>query len=125
MSAIELQAAHIIGPHIGKVSVVASTTSSARVNLAATTELGSDCEAGKFTTICATGGDVYFFMNNADTGTADGGATSGNNRCFVLKDGVPMTFALRSGYTWLVHIATASCVIRSYVSSKPPSELAG
>lgn len=125
MSAIELQAAHIIAPHISRTSVVASTTSSARVNLAAAAELGPDCESGKFVTMCADGADVYFFFNNNDAGTADGAQTSGTNRCFVLKDGLPQMFVLRSGYTWLVHIASGACVIRSYISSKPPSELLG
>jgi hypothetical protein len=57
-------------------------------------------------------------MNNADAGTADETATSGNNRCYSLDDGERMDLRLRNGYTWLVAKGSAACTLRVYRSSR-------
>ncbi len=43
---IEQQAAFIIAPHISKISVMALTTTTAGLDLSATTELGAEVGAG-------------------------------------------------------------------------------
>jgi len=120
-SDIELQAAFVTAPHMDAIAAFTIATSSARTNLAAAAQLGPEAESGKFVTIIAVAG-FYFFLNNADAGTVDETATSGSNRAFFAPAGLPVTFILRKGYTWLVHKAPVATVGRAYVSSKPPHE---
>lgn len=120
-SDIEQQAAFITAPHTGKIAVFSVGTTSARTNLADTLQLGPECEEGKFLTMISSL-EFYYRMNNADAGTADETATSGDNRVFYAPAGVPIHFVLRRGYTWVVHKAPATALVRAYVSSKPPSD---
>lgn len=120
------QAAYIIGPHIGKISVMALTTTTAGLDLSATTELGPDVDKGKMVTFRADGGDVHFFLNDSNAGTADPSATSGNNRTYLLPNGQEMAFFPRAGYHFVrAVVATGTGFLRSYISSKPPNELNG
>lgn len=121
-SEYEQQAALFTAPHTDKVAVVSVATSSARTNLAAAAQLGEECEQGKFVTLIADA-LIYYRMANSDVGTADETATSGSDRVFALPAGVPMSFVLRKGYTWLVHKAPVATRVRAYVSSQPPQEL--
>ena len=122
MSDVELNAANILAPHMGKVAVISIAASSARTNLAAAAQLDTAAEKGRFVTLQADGADVYCFFNNADSGTADETATSGNNRTFCLKAGVAYHFILRESYTWLVHKGAAVTTLRAYISSRNPAE---
>jgi hypothetical protein len=110
------EAANILSPHIGKIAAIAVATSSARTDLAAAAQLGAEHGNG-YLTFVADGGKVWFFLNNADAGTADEAAVTGNDRTFVIPDGGRMDFKLRNGYTWLVHKGSAACVLRVYRSS--------
>lgn len=126
---IEQQAAMIIAPHISAISVTAITTSSARVDLSAVTELGPGVNDGRFVTIQATGADAYFFFNNSNAGTADSTMTSGGatpaNRTFCVPAGSSKDFVLRAGYTWLVVVGSASGFVRAYLSSIAPHQAGG
>lgn len=121
-SEYEQQAALFTAPHTDKISVISVGTSSAISNLADAAELGEECTQGKFVTLIADA-LIYYRFNNANSGTADETATSGGDRVFALPAGVPMSFVLRKGYTWLVHKAPVATRVRAYVSSQPPQEL--
>jgi hypothetical protein len=104
--------------------VVAVTGSSARTNLASASYFSTGLAAdgpldGQIFDFTADGGNVYFFLNNEDAGTADNTATgNGVTVCGgVLFDGVTRPFIIPNGYTWLVAIASASCNLRIALSS--------
>lgn len=120
-------AASICEPRIGKIAVISVTGTSGRTNLAAAAQLGVNADQsdpiqrGRFITLQADGADVYFFFNNSDAGTADETATTGNDRTWTLKAGIPQDFILRDGYTWLVHKGASNTKLRAYVSSYSPT----
>lgn len=117
MNNYEQEAAAIKAPHIGAISVLDVTTSSQRADLAAAAQLGSLVTQGHYVTLQADGADVYILFNNTDAGTADETATSGNNRVFTLKSGVPYNFILTKGFTWLCFKGSAATKLRGWVSS--------
>lgn len=121
-SEYEQEAALFTAPHTDKVAVISVGTSSARTDLAAVAQLGPEVEYGRFVTLIADA-LIYYRLNNLDAGTADETATSGSDRVFALPAGVPMSFVLRKGFTWLVHKAPVATRVRAYVSSVPPQEL--
>jgi len=116
-SGVEIEAANVAAPHIGQIAVIAVTTSSGRTNLAASGQLNGE-ESKSFITLVADGGKVWFFMNNADAGTADETAVSGNDRVMMIPDGGRMDFRLRDGFTWIVHKGSATCKLRVYRSGR-------
>jgi hypothetical protein len=121
-SEYEQQAAIFTAPHIDKIAVISVGTSSAFTNLADAAQLGPECEQGRFVTLIADA-LIYYQLNNTGAGTADETAVSGSNRVFALPAGMPMSFILRKGFTWLVHKAPAATKVRAYVSSLPAQEL--
>ena len=128
MSDITEQAAHIIAPHISTIAVLPLTTTTAGLNLAATGELGTAAEAGKFVTLVADTCGVYYFMNSSDAGTVDPTNSTNANatRCFLLPANTTISFVLRSGFTFLrARSDTGTGYVRAYVSSKPANELVG
>ena len=126
MSDITEQAASIIAPHTGLISVMPLTTTTSGLDLSLTTELGSGVDAGKFVTLIADGDAVYFFLNNADSGTVDPTATSGATRAWPLPNGSSISFVLRAGYHFVrARTSSTTGYLRMYLSSKPLAELAG
>lgn len=113
---IEIESYSTKAPRMGAIAVISVGVTSARDNLADAAELGDLCKRGKFVTLKADA-LCYVFLNNADSGTADGAATSGANRTYALHPGVAERFLLTNDYTWLVHIAPVATVIRAFVSS--------
>lgn len=93
-STIVEHAANILPPREGKILVVAVTDSSVRTNLGSllpTVQSGTGA-AGTFVTLCADGADVYVVFGD-DGVVASDTATSGDTRSWLLKDGVPQSFA--------------------------------
>lgn len=129
--------ARVVAPIIntsGKVRqvVIAVTGTSARVNLAGSSYFSTALAAdgpldGQVFDFTADGGNVYFFFNNSDAGTADNNATgNGVTVCGgVLFDGVTKPFIIPNGYTWLVVIGSGACNLRIALSSTSPSQTFG
>lgn len=121
MSDIELQSVYIIGPCINKIAVMPLTTTTSGLDLSLAAQLGPDVDGGRFLTLVADGDAVYFFMNNADSGTADPAATSGANRCFLLPNGGSLTFVPHALFHFVrARTASTTANLRMYISSKPP-----
>lgn len=123
-----VEANNIIAPHFNKICVINVTTSSVRFDLSTlmnSTNLpnfvGPQCdELAGILTLVAEGGIVYFFLNNADSGTVDEAAHSGSspdNSAMMIPDGGRMDFRLSSGFFWLVVKGSAPAKLRIYRSS--------
>ena len=121
-SEYEQQAAIITAPHQDEIAVISVGTSSARTDLAAAAQLGPAAEYGRYITLVADA-LIYYRVNNADSGTADETATSGSDRVFSAPAGIPVSFILRKGFTWLVHKAPSATRVRLYISSRPAQEM--
>lgn len=106
--------------------VVAITTSSARTNLSPLLTALSQGDANYFD-FTADGGNVYFFMNNADDGTIDDTATGSGVTVAgsVLFNGVTRGYKIPNGYTWLIAKGSAACNLRIQVSSRGPGQQIG
>lgn len=75
------------GPVLGRVAVIAVTTSSASVDLSADTAVGRDVVNGRYIRLIADGCNVYYAWGPDGTGSIDETATSGATRCGVIPDG--------------------------------------
>lgn len=117
-SIAELNAANLAPPILGKVAVIATSTSSARTNLAAAGQLSTRADDGSLVTLIADGTDVYIAFNNADSGSISESATTGATSCWKLEADVPQTFRLAKNYTWLLHKAASGTPnVRAFTSS--------
>lgn len=112
--------------------VVDVTGTSARVNLAGSSYFSTALNAdgpldGQLFDFTADGGNVYFFFNNSDAGTADPAATTnGATVCGgVLFDGTTKAYVIPNSYTWLVVIGSGACKLRIALSSSSPNQTFG
>lgn len=122
-----------IAPRMNKIRAIAVTATSARHDMAVSTEVWTDVIAGRSLIMTADGGDVYFFFHNADAGTVDeANTTQGNaNQCEVIHasmsrkvrppfvpDGAGATVGLCQ---WLVVKGSVACTLRISVDSEDPA----
>lgn len=120
------ESANELAPIMGQIAVVALDGTSSRTNLAAAAQLGTEATKGLITMV-PDGGNVYFFFNNSNAGTAsstEDGSGTPNNRTAFCPNGGRMDFALRqdpagagADYTWFVAKASAATLVRFYRSS--------
>lgn len=111
----EFKASQVLAPVVDAIAVVAITGTSAEHNLGAMDELqGGD--GGEYITIQPDGTDVYVVFG--DTGlTADETATSGDDRCVLLKDGTHYAMRVIKGYVAIKGASAGTGLLRMWRSS--------
>lgn len=119
MSDAELQAAYVIGPRMGTIAVVATSTGVVGMDLA--TLFPKAIQEGRMIRLEADGASVYWFLNTSAAGTPGPTDTSTTGQCSVIEDGDHTEFFPEGGYHFVRAIlASGSGYLRAYPSSKPP-----
>lgn len=126
MSTLEMESLTPIGAQLGKVRAISVTTSSARHNLAALTELSAAVDRGAILRLRADGDDVYYAFNTADSGSIDETNTTASNatQCDMIPAGdfidVRCPRIADTLATWLLVKGPTACRLRISISSENP-----